>query len=172
MNRAWSKAANASRLAVEVIEANWEVGSPEDLITRCHDALQGTRGVAIGIAVVECETGRLTWSGVGNVEATVIHSGGGGASKYDLLTGMGGIVGWRLPRLMNTEVALSPGDVVVITTDGIGKGFEQDVVIWSPQDAAARVLDQYAVRSDDALVLVGRCMGGKNGSGHSVGVFR
>jgi len=51
-------------------------------------------------------------------------------------------------------VAVSPGDTLVMATDGIRSGFAAGVTIeYSPQEIAESILARYAIGSDDAHVV-------------------
>ncbi|HEU5010218.1 MAG TPA: hypothetical protein VFT33_05935, partial [Gaiellaceae bacterium] len=65
------EAARAARKAAKVVREN---PSPDlaVLVQRCHNALKGTRGAAISLALVSCAEGVVTWLGVGNVEGRVL----------------------------------------------------------------------------------------------------
>src|SRR4051812_14246067 len=61
-------AAAAAQLAVRTLASQPHL-LPAEALRLCHDALRGSRGAAISIAHIDAERGRLTYAGVGNVEA-------------------------------------------------------------------------------------------------------
>src|ERR1043166_832932 len=127
------------------------------LVKRCHEALTGTRGVVMTVATLRSSDGKLTWLGVGNVEAVLVRPDkhAKGSSERALLHS--GIVGYQLPALRSSTTALTPGDMLVFATDGIDAGFtEGGMRNDSPQQIADRVLKRYFKGTDDALVLVVR----------------
>ncbi|HEV3232361.1 MAG TPA: SpoIIE family protein phosphatase [Candidatus Dormibacteraeota bacterium] len=133
--------------------------SPEDLAAACHRALLGSRGAILALASVS-DGGRLTWLGVGNIEATLVSPG---LAKTSLVP-RAGIVGAGLPRLRPATLALLPGDLLAFTTDGIREGGVEAIAGHaSPQEAAAWLLETRGRESDDALVLVARFTGGVAG---------
>ena len=70
----------------------------------------------------------------------------------------GGVVGHKLPELRPSRVELAPGDVLVLATDGVRNDFTEMLSASpDPQALAERILEKYASRNDDALVLVFRC---------------
>jgi negative regulator of sigma-B (phosphoserine phosphatase) len=124
----------------------------------------------------------LTWLGVGNVEAALLRASeaeairaGGGlpgetgdaaprgrparpVSERVLLRS--GIVGYRLPALQTSRLAVRPGDLLVFATDGISAGFLKGLTrSASPQPLADRILELHFKGNDDALVLVVRYLG-------------
>jgi negative regulator of sigma-B (phosphoserine phosphatase) len=70
------EAAAASDIAIATLDRF--AGDPlTELLSRCHEALRGTRGVTMSLAEFDTENALLTWMGVGNVEASVLHRGAG-----------------------------------------------------------------------------------------------
>lgn len=132
------------------------------LIRRCHDALLGDRGVVMSLATIDGSRGTMAWAGVGNVSTTLLRSGDGVPVRRERLVQPAGIVGAQLPALRASAVRLSPGDVLLFATDGIRDGFGEQV---SPggdiQELAERAILDYATRTDDALVLIVRYLGGR-----------
>jgi negative regulator of sigma-B (phosphoserine phosphatase) len=149
-------AADAAAAAAEVLSAHPDE-DPAHLIEACHRALTRTRGAVMTLAWFDLESGRLSWTGVGNVEGRLVHAGAGpGAPTEGALT-KGGVVGYNLPTIRVTSTALDAGDVMVLATDGIDSGFAQAITQGgSAQDIADRILAGHAKAADDALVVVVR----------------
>jgi negative regulator of sigma-B (phosphoserine phosphatase) len=134
----------------------------DELMRRCHNALQRTRGAAV--TLTQFDPAGMRWLAVGNVSAVHLRpSEGYSASRY--LPLRGGIVGARIPRLRNVDhVPMRPGDLVVLATDGLRSGFSRAVdPRQAPQAIADSVLKQCARGTDDALVLVILYLGGRQG---------
>jgi phosphoserine phosphatase RsbX len=109
------------------------------------------------LAWFDLEEGRLSWTGVGNVEGRLVHASAGiGAPTEGALT-KGGVVGYNLPSIRVTSADLIDGDVMVLATDGIDSGFAQEIAAGGPaQDIADRILAAHGKASDDALSVVVR----------------
>jgi len=117
---------------------------------RCHELLQRTRGAAMSLAGLDLAAGRLSWSGVGNVEGYLMH----GSARERLLL-KGGIVGYNLTELRVSDLPLGPGDLMVLATDGIQADFSRGLDLrLGAQDMADDILKRYARDNDDALVWV------------------
>src|SRR5256885_267334 len=72
----------------------------------------------------------------------------------------GGVVGYRLPRLVPSVVSVAPGDVLVFATDGIERpSFEGLRMSDPPGRIAGDILARFARDTDDALALVVRYRG-------------
>jgi len=152
------EAALASRIAAATLRDN--LGEPVTaLMERCHDALHGTRGVVLSLALIEPQGREMTWIGIGNVDATLYRTGSV-PLRRESLPHRGGVVGYQLPQLRATTLPLAMGDTLVFATDGISGGFSAESPLgWHPQDAADHILRTYAKDSDDALVVVARTIG-------------
>jgi len=129
-----------------------------DLIVRCHEAMQRTRGAVLTLVSIDAQRSELDWCGVGNVEAVLVRAQR--RLPSEAAPTRGGVVGYRLPPLKVSTLPISPGDILVLATDGISSGFsgaiERDD---EPQQIAEAVFARYAKTSDDALVLAARYLG-------------
>jgi phosphoserine phosphatase RsbX len=150
-------AAVASHRAVEALRGGCD-GDADELVRRCHEALRGTRGAAVGVAAIEGDT--LSWAGVGNVEGWVFGGAGAGRSRPNALLLRPGVVGERLPPALPARARLRRGDVLILVSDGISARFSDGFdPVGSPQQIANRILDAHARDSDDAVVVVARYLG-------------
>lgn len=150
-------AASAATLAVLREHAGEPLAA---LLGRCHERLQATRGVAVVLAVLDTARATLTWAGVGNVEAVLIPASPRAAGGKLWLTNRSGVVGYRLPAVEARVAPISPGDLLILATDGIDERFASDEMpAGSPSSLARAILDRYGKATDDALVLVLRWRG-------------
>jgi negative regulator of sigma-B (phosphoserine phosphatase) len=153
------EAAVAARAAAAILEE-----APADPLTvlaeRCHEALRRTRGVVMSLAVIDAQRSSMRWLGVGNVESVLVRGLRSGAPGREALTLRGGVVGYQLPPLRVADVPLSPGDTLIMATDGIRGGFVAALDgRGTPQDVADGIFRRFSRGSDDALVLVARYLG-------------
>jgi negative regulator of sigma-B (phosphoserine phosphatase) len=115
----------------------------------------GTRGAAVSLASVASSDHTMSWLGVGNVEAFLLR--GKVLHRPERLLLRGGVVGYRLPRLLASTVHLEKGDLLVFATDGVVGGFWEDVRMAEPPARIAEgILAGFARDTDDALALVAR----------------
>jgi hypothetical protein len=150
-------AADAAEAAARVL-FSYPAEPVVSLLLRCHEALQATRGAAMSLASV-ASTGAVSWVGVGNVEATLFRCDGAKHGRESLIL-RGGVVGYRLPNLLPSTVSMSSRDLLVLTTDGIGRSSIDDMRLSdTPALIADDVLARFARDTDDALVLVARFQG-------------
>jgi negative regulator of sigma-B (phosphoserine phosphatase) len=121
------------------------------VITRLHQHLKGTRGAAMGLCVINFDTGRLDYAGIGN---TVIRRFGKSETR---LVSQPGVVGQniRTPHLQSLE--LDPGDLVVLYTDGVSDRFTSKdyggVFLHPPEDVANNIVQRFGKAHDDAACI-------------------
>ena len=155
-----AEAAEAASCGVDVLRA--ARAEPLDvLVQRCHRALSGTRGVAMTLARIDFGTDTLSWAGIGNVAADLVAKHPAGVEVRSSARLAGGIVGYRIPEALTPqEVPIRPGDLLVITSDGIVEDHLDDIDFAASSLAIAdQILRRHAKDSDDALVLAARHRG-------------
>jgi negative regulator of sigma-B (phosphoserine phosphatase) len=153
------EAARAARTAEQVVK-----DSPDHdlvaLVERCHEAMGGTRGAAISLAWVSFFESRITWLGVGNVEGRVLSGDPAARGLRGSLALFNGVPGHQLPAMKLDGLDITPGDVLILATDGIAAGFADALnVSGSPQTISERIMARYRRASDDALVVAVRYLG-------------
>jgi negative regulator of sigma-B (phosphoserine phosphatase) len=147
-------AAHAAKVAVSALRKSGSEGL-DSLVKKCHTRLRTTRGAAISMAQFERARQTMTWLGVGNVTGVLAHANPRIVPRVKPLLVLSGVVGDRLPELFPRALEVHPGDTLVLATDGIRDDFMQGLgTSLDPQALAARILDAYAKRDDDALVVV------------------
>ena len=155
-----AEAAEAASCGVDVLRA--ARAEPLDvLVQRCHRALSGTRGVAMTLARIDFRTDTLSWAGIGNVAADLVAKHPAGVEVRSSARLAGGIVGYRIPEALTPqEVPIRPGDLLVITSDGIVEDHLDGIDFAASSLAIAdQILRRHAKDSDDALVLAARHRG-------------
>jgi negative regulator of sigma-B (phosphoserine phosphatase) len=153
------EAALAARVARDVVDS-YADEPLVSLLHRCHQWLRGTRGVVMSLAWVETESRVMRWAGVGNVQGVLLRRKWGGRSVENSLLLRAGVVGVQLPSLEAAVLPITPGDTLVLATDGVKATFDRSLADkLPPQSAADHILAEYGDAGDDALVLVGRYRG-------------
>jgi serine/threonine protein phosphatase PrpC len=149
----------AAEIAIRTLQGH-AVEAVTALVRRCHETARGTRGAVIGLASIDAILGRLTWLGVGNVESVLVSHADPRSSHRRTLLSQAGIVGAQFPSLAASAVPLTPGDLLILATDGIRSDAGWQMVITDPpQKIADGILARYSKETDDALVLVSRYLG-------------
>lgn len=128
----------------------------------CNRALRGTRGVAMGLAVVDSPGKTVTYAGIGNTRAMLVKNIHREVVSEPTFRfgGNYGIVGGGYQRLVPERQRLGAGDLVILYTDGLrelislenyDKALREDV-----QRLAERILQDWYCGTNDAAVLVFR----------------
>jgi serine/threonine protein phosphatase PrpC len=151
-----SEAANAAAKAIAILEANpdWAL---QELTKQMHVALHHTRGAVSGLLRLNPETRHASYVGVGNIGVHVY-------SRQSIKPiSKSGILGFRLPTLLEMHYTYDSGDVFVLFSDGISARFGQETKVDSKlqtQEMAQKIHDLYGKTIDDATVVVIRTLAG------------
>jgi serine phosphatase RsbU (regulator of sigma subunit) len=155
-----AEAAEAAKRGVDVLRSGR--AEPLDvLVRRCHNALSGTRGAAMTLARIDFRSDTLSWIGIGNVAADLVAKHPAGLEVRSSARLAGGIVGYRIPEALTPQqVPIRPGDLLVMTSDGIVED-HLDGIDFSASSLtiADQILHAHAKGNDDALVLAARHRG-------------
>lgn len=153
-------AAEAAQRAAEVVDEGRS--EPLDVLMQsCHLSLTETRGVAMTLARVDFATDALSWIGIGNVTAELVAKHPAGIEVRSTALLAGGIVGYRMPQTLATQqVAISPGDLLVMSSDGIAEHHLDSIDFAEHATTIAeRLVGRFGRETDDALVLAARHRG-------------
>jgi phosphoserine phosphatase RsbX len=146
------EAADAAERCAEVVRENAEAPAAE-LLDLCHRALLDSRGVVMTAAWFDLERSLLSWAGVGNVDARLVHSGPDTREEVALV--FGGVIGYRLPKVRVATMPLGRGDVLVMITDGIESAISPALAGGgAAQTLADRIFAMHGKGTDDALAVV------------------
>jgi hypothetical protein len=114
----------------------------------------------MSLAQIDTDANMMTWLSVGNVEGILLRADPKAVPPSDSIMLRGGVVGYRLPPLHTSVLVLLPGDLILMATDGIMAGFQQQRRNADhPQRLADEICRRFARNDDDALVLVARYRG-------------
>lgn len=153
----------ASRLACDCLLHSQPARGLAQLIRDCHEALRGSRGVAMTLAIYQPGPGTLQWSSIGNVEAVLWHLPEEDDGRRLCVTPRGGVIGYQLPTPHVATLEVAAGDICCMATDGIASAFvERTPPRLEPRNLADYILERYGRGTDDALVLAVRFAGSKS----------
>jgi anti-sigma regulatory factor (Ser/Thr protein kinase) len=147
-------AADASSAAVAAL-AGRPVSDPALFVVRAHEAMLGTRGGVLGIAVINAVAGELAYAGAGNISGWVLHDG----KSHGLLSreGTAGTQA-RPPRPHVMRLPWPPGATLILASDGIRtlRDLPSYAALWSHDSsvAAAVLYRDHARGTDDGCALV------------------
>ncbi len=147
-------ASEAAREAERILHESTSI-SPAIILRDTHDALRKTRGAAVAVAAIEVEVGRLLFTGVGNVSATLLD----GQNSRGLAS-HNGTAGHEIRKVQEFAFPWNSNNLLVMHSDGVsGRWDLRDYPgIWNkPASVIAAVLYRDFVRErDDATVLVAK----------------
>lgn len=148
------EAADAAERCADVVRANADAPAGE-LLDLCHRALRDSRGVVMTAAWFDLAAHTVSWAGVGNVDARLVHSGP--EPREDVALVFGGVVGYRMPKVRVATMPLRRGDVLVMITDGIESAISPALAgSGGAQALADRIFAMHGKGTDDALTVVVR----------------
>ena len=137
----------AAELAVEVISktADQPVGS---ILNRCHQELRVTRGAAVGVLKVAAD-GLGEFCGIGNIEVQSL------SGTPPSLFCLAGIVGHNMRSSKVMRVAMKPGDIYCLMSDGISsRGNLKSCLPGTAEAVARRIVEHWGKDHDDSTALV------------------
>ncbi len=144
------EAARAARLAETIFRERAE-RPLQEIIRVSHEALHATRGAVAGLLRLDPIQHSASYIGVGNIGVYVY------SRKPIKPISKNGILGYRLPTLLELTYTYDPGDLFVLYSDGVSSQFAQDLhldIRQSPQTLAEQIVQTYGKQSDDATVVV------------------
>lgn len=122
------------------------------VFAQCDQDVQETRGVAMGIAVIDPVAQTATFCGVGNIRVLLL------GERPRHFSCSYGIVGAGFKTLFVETMPFAPGDLLILASDGIMEQFMVPELRadqpWSAGGLAAAILAEWGIATDDASVLV------------------
>ena len=151
--------ARAAALAALASVKNHPPDTLPTVFAHCDRDIQHTRGVAMGIAVIDPVARTATFCGVGNIRIVLL------GQRPRHFSCSYGIVGAGFKNLLVETLPFAPGDLLILSSDGI---IEQFMVPdpppgepWSAWRLAEAILAEWGITSDDASVLVCQALAGE-----------
>jgi hypothetical protein len=153
------EALKAAQTAIAILDDYTHQSMP-NLFDKCDRALKSTSGVSITAAIFNTSYNTVSWFGVGNIEALLWHRSIHTSPRYHQLALQAGLAGQGLSSLNEKCLSVSPGDLVILTSDGIFPGVVEALPIEGrPRAVADKILQDYAKDNEEATLLVTRYLG-------------
>lgn len=133
----------------------------ETALLEIHEACQRTRGAVIALARIEEPSGRLQFTGLGNVAAS-IHAPRREVRRLRGRAGFAGNPGLSLdPSRLVREAVLKPADMLILVSDGLTRDAAGGLTIGAsrgehPVVVGASLTDAHRRGYDDSIVVVVR----------------
>lgn len=145
-------AATAADAAVNLFQQSSGLG-PKDFILQAHGNLSGTRGAALAVANLALSSDRLRYAGVGNIGATLLHTG-----QSRGLMSHNGTVGAVMRTAQELEYEWPVGWLLVMHTDGIQNRWDlrkyPGLHIHHPAVIASVLMRDFMRGRDDLSVVI------------------
>ncbi|MEU8378102.1 SpoIIE family protein phosphatase [Streptosporangium sp. NPDC048865] len=147
-------AAQASQEAVRLFLRHADL-APVAALERVHTGLAHTRGGAVAVARIDAAAGTVSFAGLGNVSAWIVHNDG----RQGMIS-VPGIAGHKARTLRQYEYTLPPHGVVLLHSDGLSERWDitsyPGLVTRLPSVVAGTLLRDAGTRRDDACVVAVR----------------
>jgi anti-sigma regulatory factor (Ser/Thr protein kinase) len=144
-------AATAARAAAAAFDAR-PFDSPAECMQNLHRALSGSRGAAAACAVFD-QSGKLAYSGVGNISGAVVSS----AHSRGMVS-HNGILGAQFQRKQQFEYECTTGQRVIMHSDGVSArwslGAYPGLFVRHAAVIAGILYRDHARPRDDATIVV------------------
>lgn len=123
----------------------------QDTLEKCDQALRHTRGAALGLALLDAAARQGHYAGVGNIDLRVI-----GGSRFHTMT-TPGIVGAGLRKVRVEPFSYTPGDLVLMHSDGLSSRFDLDSKLaasWHLEALGEKLVKEHGYKHDDLTVVL------------------
>jgi len=146
-------AAEAAREAMRIFQKHANE-SPAAILKVAHDALRSTRGAAVAIADVDCDSGMVTFSGIGNIAGAVL------AADRRNMVSQNGTLGHTVRSISEFTYAWVPDALVILNSDGLQSQWSLNsypgIAARDPSLIAAILYRDFNRGRDDASVVVAK----------------
>jgi anti-sigma regulatory factor (Ser/Thr protein kinase) len=126
---------------------------PASLLDSVHHALRGSRGAAVAIAEIDCNSRILKYSGVGNIAAAILQD----ATSRSLIS-HNGIVGHQMHKIQEFVYPWPDSGMLVMNSDGLQTNWRLTSYAGlskkDPAIIAAILYRDFSRGTDDVAVLV------------------
>lgn len=146
-------AAAAAQPAIAAVQRAKGLRSTGDLLKAAHESTKATRGAAFAVAVLDAQTGRVHFSGVGNIAAVVLSG-----SERRHLVSHNGILGHTCRTVAEFSQPWDKHAVLLLHSDGIGSHWDlaryPGLLSRDPSLIAGILYRDFTRGRDDATVVV------------------
>lgn len=144
-------AAQVALLSKEYLAHNYTKRLTE-IISGMHACLRGTRGAVAAVCRLNIDTGILQYSGMGNIHLRLL------GTKQETLVTKDGVIGYMIPSPVQAQIRLIPGDILVMTSDGVKEHFDLNAYPGITMGQAKEICNNFITLlgkgSDDVSCIV------------------
>ncbi len=144
-------AANIAQKALTYLEQSYRE-RPAVVLENLHEHLKGTRGSVAAVCSLNCITGSLSYSGIGNIS---IKRFGSNAESF---VTRDGILGYMIPSPVEKTIKLYAGDILVMHSDGIKDHIDPtsfpNLLMGNAKNICSNVMTLLKKENDDASCII------------------
>ncbi len=122
-----------------------------EVLEGLHEHIRSTRGAIAGLGLLDIESGKLKYLGMGNPVAKIF------GIEPKKIPPRPGVVGYVIRSPLVNTFQLNDGDVLVMYTDGINEHFELDdypeLLKDSAETIATNIMQRFSKEHDDAACI-------------------
>jgi negative regulator of sigma-B (phosphoserine phosphatase) len=123
-----------------------------DILKGLHSHLKGTRGAVVALCRLDLISGVINYVGMGNINTRIY-----GIENLSFLS-RDGIVGYSISTPRGRQVTIYPGDILILTSDGVRQHFDlahyPGLLNGTAQKIATNMIDNLGKGDDDASCIV------------------
>ncbi len=127
-----------------------------DIMNGLDETLRSTRGAVALLCRLDLDARILNYTGIGNIAGRIF-----GSTSTRLLS-RDGVIGYHMPRPKEQTIALSRGDRLVLSSDGIQEHYDlnayPELLLTDAETMATSILRLFGKKTDDASCMVLRYM--------------
>ncbi len=121
------------------------------ILNGLHLFLAGTRGVAAGVCRLDLNSGVLSYAGIGNICMRIF------GPRYRRLVNRNGVVGYIAGSPRQQQTSLSPGDIFVMSSDGVKEHFDPacdpGILEGNARDICREIMNKLGKNNDDVSCI-------------------
>ena len=140
-----------ARIAADFLAENHRQPLVE-LLRGLHLRLKSTRGAVAALCRLDKGSGQLRYAGMGNISVKIM------GSNHRSLVLRDGVLGYMISSPTEQTTSLYPGDVLLLSSDGIREHFSPhdhpQLLVGSARQIVARMIDTFSKQNDDASCIV------------------
>jgi anti-sigma regulatory factor (Ser/Thr protein kinase) len=148
-------AAEASSAAIASFHKKGQIEAPAVMLENVHLALRSSRGAAVAVSLLEHGTGRVQYSGIGNIAGVLL-----GGPRTQFMVSHNGTAGLAARRFQEFDYVVPAEGSIVMHSDGLTTSWSIEPypgLLRRHPAVIAGILYRDASRGrDDSCVVVGR----------------
>lgn len=145
------EAHDVAKLAEEYLLENHRNGLV-DLVNGLHSHLKGTRGAVAALCRLHLTNGGMDYVGIGNITTRIY-----GKESFSFVP-RDGVVGYSMAAPKEQRVTIYPGDILILSSDGLREHFALEdypgLLTGTAKRIAASLIDRLGKGDDDASCIV------------------